>query len=607
MSSVAFAEKSSSAPALKAGAGAKIVSGGLRIGEANDSFEREADRIAFQVMNGETTKKDWSFSHVPINPSLQRKCSCGEPASEGECDECKQDQGKTVQRKPSGPGGPNFAPAIVNEVLNSTGQPLDKTSRNFFEHRFGRDFSRVRIHADSKAADSARAVNALAYTVGEDIALASNQYLPSTNRGRYLLAHELAHVVQQTGRAGFGIAPRLQRVAADSSAIPPGMTCVTDPSPGGNADMSLTGVKLTTLSPAQKKQIADFRKSWLAAGSKDFIAVEGYASPDSGHDTAAQQKANWRYSCTRAEMVQAEFIKLGVPRSRVITFAHGETDQFSKTNDPDQNRRVNISRVQVAAPGTLGGSGQSVQAPSGLDVKGTSDGTNTQIQVNPTGKKDITGTQPTPQPQPQPQPKPATADAQEATERMFSVTLEFDLKNDWKSRSAPGAANAPKSPFLCDHGIYQLGVKWNNGITLKKDRLELLNEPELDINVADPLCEQNPSITAQVNLLKFTIFKKLLEADLVGVLGLPDGWATGLSNRPFGAGSQIKLQATPFARLSSDFSGLKIGLFGGLGFEQGVEVPKAGEEPRSRVWTFGGFIGLDYDVGPVKKKEKKDE
>jgi len=90
------------------------------------------------------------------------------------------------------------APAIVYDVLRSPGQPLDAATRAFFEPRFGHDFSRVRVHADARAAQSATAVNAHAYTLGNQVAFGVGEYSPSTERGRHLLAHELAHVVQQS-------------------------------------------------------------------------------------------------------------------------------------------------------------------------------------------------------------------------------------------------------------------------------------------------------------------------------------------------------------------------------------------------------------------------
>jgi hypothetical protein len=87
-------------------------------------------------------------------------------------------------------------------VLRSSGQPLDPATRAFMEPRFGHDFSAVRVHTDARAAESARAVNALAYTVGRDVTFGPGQYAPATSAGRRLIAHELAHVVQQGDRPG---------------------------------------------------------------------------------------------------------------------------------------------------------------------------------------------------------------------------------------------------------------------------------------------------------------------------------------------------------------------------------------------------------------------
>ncbi len=88
--------------------------------------------------------------------------------------------------------------AGVHEVLRSPGQPMDLAARALFEPRFGRNFSQVRIHADSKASESARAVNARAYTIGDSIVFEAGQYAPTTHLGQELLAHELTHVCQQS-------------------------------------------------------------------------------------------------------------------------------------------------------------------------------------------------------------------------------------------------------------------------------------------------------------------------------------------------------------------------------------------------------------------------
>ena len=96
------------------------------------------------------------------------------------------------------------APALVRKVLDSPGTPLERGIRSSMEHRFGFDFSNVRVHADDRAAESARAVNANAYTAGNHIAFAFNKYSPSTLSGQNLLAHELTHVVQQASEPVSG-------------------------------------------------------------------------------------------------------------------------------------------------------------------------------------------------------------------------------------------------------------------------------------------------------------------------------------------------------------------------------------------------------------------
>jgi hypothetical protein len=89
-------------------------------------------------------------------------------------------------------------PSPVRDVVGSGGgQPLDTPTRSFMESRFGNDFGGVRVHTDTRASDSARAVQAHAYTVGNDIVFQSGHYAPETDAGRHMLAHELTHVVQQ--------------------------------------------------------------------------------------------------------------------------------------------------------------------------------------------------------------------------------------------------------------------------------------------------------------------------------------------------------------------------------------------------------------------------
>lgn len=138
-------------------------------------------------------------------PVLQRKCACGNQASGGgECAECQKNH-QELQRKVQAPEKTSTRssaiPPVVDEVLNSSGQPLETATRAFMEPRFGHDFSQVRLHTDARAAESAEAVNAQAYTVGRDVVFAPGQYQPTTEAGNAVLAHELSHVVQQDGVA----------------------------------------------------------------------------------------------------------------------------------------------------------------------------------------------------------------------------------------------------------------------------------------------------------------------------------------------------------------------------------------------------------------------
>ena len=126
-----------------------------------------------------------------------RRCACGGTSGlGGECAECRE---RRLRRRSTDRGEPPSAPPIVREVLGSPGESLGGATRAFMESCFGHDFGRVRVHTDAKAAESARAVNALAYTVGSSIVFGAGKYAPDTVEGRNLLGHELTHVVQQGG------------------------------------------------------------------------------------------------------------------------------------------------------------------------------------------------------------------------------------------------------------------------------------------------------------------------------------------------------------------------------------------------------------------------
>ncbi len=159
----------------------------LAISQPDDPEEQEADAMAGRIMR----------SHAGPEAAAT-SCSCGSDEEEM-CDECRHKQA-AIARKATGGAGPSppAAHKFLEAVRRSPGHPMDVGTRAFFEPRFGRDLSGIRIHTDASASSSARSIQANAFTAGREIYFASGQYSPQTDAGRRLLAHELAHVAQGT-------------------------------------------------------------------------------------------------------------------------------------------------------------------------------------------------------------------------------------------------------------------------------------------------------------------------------------------------------------------------------------------------------------------------
>ncbi|GAA1032650.1 hypothetical protein GCM10009557_31830 [Virgisporangium ochraceum] len=169
----------------------------FRVAPATDPLERQAERIADRVIAGGTALPSLAGDDQVVH----RQCAA--------CQE--EEEGPQVRRKcaPCARGGEQNAGTLVASTMREAGVPLDSATRGFFEPRLGRDLSDTRIHTGSLADASARAINAFAYTSGTHIAFASGRFSTDTNEGRHLLAHELAHVVQQSDGA-----KAIQRAAA---------------------------------------------------------------------------------------------------------------------------------------------------------------------------------------------------------------------------------------------------------------------------------------------------------------------------------------------------------------------------------------------------------
>jgi hypothetical protein len=182
----------------------------LTIGGVNDPLEREADAVAEHVMR----MPDHATVSSASPPRISRKCAS-----------CETEDKKLLQMKrvPAAPA-PDDAPPIVYEAMRSPGKPLDAQTRDFFEPRFGHDFSGVRVHSDDISASAARALQSRAYTFGSDITFGPGEYAPTSHEGQRLLAHELAHVVQQDAGIGASrpVAPATQILESRAIGKPTG-------------------------------------------------------------------------------------------------------------------------------------------------------------------------------------------------------------------------------------------------------------------------------------------------------------------------------------------------------------------------------------------------
>jgi Domain of unknown function (DUF4157) len=179
-----------------------IIQAKLRVGSPNDECEREADRVADQVVRMPEPQAA-AIDSVHGRETVQRACAACASGG-GLCPECEEELRRQLnvgapQSKSASAQIPSLPPPFEANIrsLLGGGQPLTASQRDFFEPRFGWDFSAVRIHADPCVSEIARSLNARAFTIGRDIVFGRAEYNPVSSAGLALLAHELTHVVQQ--------------------------------------------------------------------------------------------------------------------------------------------------------------------------------------------------------------------------------------------------------------------------------------------------------------------------------------------------------------------------------------------------------------------------
>jgi hypothetical protein len=184
------------------------------LSDPGDAYEREASEVAERVLRMPDSADPVRTQQRPL--AISRKCSA-----------CEEDD-KPLQRaasehEPSLDKQGSLGVEAARTVARQAGEPLPAATRDFFEPRFGHDFSRVRVHTDSEAAAAARGVRARAFTLGQHIVFGRAEYAPATAHGKLLLAHELTHVVQQgaSGAASTGVVQRKIAVEPTDDATDP--------------------------------------------------------------------------------------------------------------------------------------------------------------------------------------------------------------------------------------------------------------------------------------------------------------------------------------------------------------------------------------------------
>lgn len=172
----------------------------LKIGQPGDIYEQEADRVADQVMRMAEPEVQRQVDPEEEEELIQTKPLAEEitPLVQRQV-EPEEEEEEEIQTKQLPKPCPEMVPDVETRIssIRGGGRPLPGSIQAFFEPRFGYDFSQVRVHTDAEAADTARAVNARAFTRGHDVVFGAGQYAPGASEGRRLMAHELTHVVQQ--------------------------------------------------------------------------------------------------------------------------------------------------------------------------------------------------------------------------------------------------------------------------------------------------------------------------------------------------------------------------------------------------------------------------
>jgi Domain of unknown function (DUF4157)/OmpA family len=308
----------------------------LTINQPNDVYEQEADPVADKVMRME-------------HSSIQAKLLPDIPM------QCKEinDEEATADNK------------LENYIgnLSSGGQPLPGEVLNFYEPRFGRDFSNVKVHSDTVAAKSAASINALAYTSGNNIVFNNGQYAPNTDSGKRLLGHELTHVLQQGNTQ-----QRIQKQSScNNNSTPEAQFAATNPGKvfgSGDKNSEPNEFELWNYcvgetamrsehEAALLKEIPRWKTLMTGLRGDLKIKIQGTAS-QSGNVSSNEELA-----AKRAENVQLFLENNGIPKDRIIAAGIGSNQALADETTPAnmaRNRRVEVFFFTPTTTTTIPGS-----------------------------------------------------------------------------------------------------------------------------------------------------------------------------------------------------------------------------------------------------------
>jgi hypothetical protein len=307
---------------------------------------------------------------TPRPDLVQKKCACGASAGlTGECAECAQKK-LAAERRGVDEAAHSAAPPSVGEVMRATGEPLDQETLASMESHLGHDFSRVRVHTDERAAESASEVNALAYTIGQDIVFAHGRYAPRSAEGQKLLAHELTHTIQQSagpshpgGTAPIGAPHSHLEREADMAAAGLSMgshlaaTATSGPSlqKKDPTPEEVAGEALKT-GPKDKKEKAQFEKAGKAeaAVEKKGTKITRVEIPAAGKDEAVKAVTTPEFEAAASKCGKAK-TEAGLPKALLCTHQEITTPNVAPDDAAklDTNVRVGFKQNDDGGGGSI--------------------------------------------------------------------------------------------------------------------------------------------------------------------------------------------------------------------------------------------------------------